>query len=371
MMEYTSNKALIITLFDMGNYGNRLQNYAIYTYLKKCGIDSVTLPISKNYGKTYSIKKYLLDFICQYTKLWKIKKFRRSYRRFVFEKFTKKYIPVYNIDMLSIETASDMFQFVILGSDQIWNPNWDIFKQNIKIFFADFVEEHKRIAFSASFGVEKITEKDIDNYYKDYIKKIKYISIREESGARIVKQLTGRDVPVLIDPTMLLDAKEWLEISTTPKKQIKGNYILKYFLGGQTNEQRIEIERIARQNNLVEVEMLNMDIPDLYVVDPSEFIYLISNATLVCTDSFHACVFSILFNKPFLVYTRNGKGADMGSRISTLLNKFGLMDRMPGKVSKERIFDHDYNNCYKLLHKERLRVADFLKTAGIYCEETI
>ena len=88
---------------------------------------------------------------------------------------------------------------------------------------------------------------------------------------------------------------------------------------------------------------------------------MIANASLICTDSFHACVFSILFNKPFLVFERGETKANMNSRITTLLNKFNLEKRFPGRVKDNEIFNHNYEEAYRILKNERKKVEDFLR----------
>ncbi len=155
----------------------------------------------------------------------------------------------------------------------------------------------------------------------------KEISVREEAGKKIVEDLTGRkDVEVLVDPTMLLTAEEWDNVSNKPEQLKTDKYILNYFLGELSEKRKNEIDRIAKENGCKIINMLDSNSP-FYKTGPAEFLYLEKNAFLICTDSFHACVFSILYNRPFIVFEREDNNVSMNSRIDTLLNKFHLQDR--------------------------------------------
>ena len=103
------------------------------------------------------------------------------------------------------------------------------------------------------------------------------------------------------------------------------------------------------------------DQPELYVSGPEEFIFLLSKAKLVLTDSFHACVFSFLFRKPFLVYKREDTQNNMMSRIDTLLKKFKLQRKFVDSGLHNELFECDYDLGYEILAKERVKVIEFLK----------
>ena len=225
------------------------------------------------------------------------------------------------------------------------------------------VPTKKRISLSASFGIEKIPKKYI-NKTQNELKKFKAISVREDRGKEIVEELTGRkDIKVLVDPTMLLTAEEWDEVSKKPAMLKNDKFILNYFLGEISEERKKEIERVAKENDCEIINILDKNSP-FYECGPSEFLYLEKNAFLICTDSFHSSVFAILYNRPFVIFDREQKNVtSMNSRLDTLINKFKLKNRkFEGKITEKNL-KHNYEEAYKILEKERQKSERFLKEA--------
>ena len=171
-----------------------------------------------------------------------------------------------------------------------------------------------------------------------------------------------RDIQVLIDPTMMLTSNDWDKVIMKPEQAINKKYILKYFLGNISKDKNDEINRIAKENDCEIIDISDKNSP-FYQTGPSEFLYLEKNAFLICTDSFHSCVFAILYNVPFIVFNREHNGTSMNSRITTLLLKFQLENRYyKGKINNQ-ILQADYTIAYKILEKERKKSLDFLKKA--------
>ena len=258
---------------------------------------------------------------------------------FLFGIFKEKYCDV--------TSNFDRSAILICGSDQIWNYHFA--HERFYYYFLKFADEEKRIAISASFGVERIPD-EWKQIYIDGLKGFAHISVREDAGQAIVKNLLDRDVPVLIDPTMMLSEEEWLKVSKKPRVDCAKPYVLKYYLGDEAEEDKID--SWAKENGYEVYELLNKEIPELYSVGPGEFISLINNASLVCSDSFHCIVFSIIFSKPFLVYSRLGTGNYMTSRMDTLLGKFGFLDRWKNLVSEDDYLNCNYEFVQELLEKE-------------------
>ncbi len=338
-------KIAIITLQGMWNYGNRLQNYAVSTVLSK-KMDNVSYNIleSKYISKFRTILSYL------------IKKNHSSFRYLKFLNFNK----LYSKDIVKIDSVKDDFDYAVCGSDQIWILS----NSNKSLFFGDVVSKDKRIAYSASFGVSEIPD-EYKNMYIKHLSEMKAISVREDSGAKIVKDLIDKDVPVLIDPTMMLTKEEWLKVAKKPKFYNKSKKILlTYFLGEVLDEYSEYIDNFAKKNNC---EVINLEFYKhnkyWYQTGPSEFVWLIKNCTAMFTDSFHGSVFSILMDVPFIVFDRDGNGAGMGSRIDTLLDKFKLKDRKFSNQSTQQVLNIDYSHIEPILNVERKKSIDFLKDA--------
>lgn len=357
------NKIAIITMIG-NNYGNRLQNYALQEYLKKinCKYDVETIYNDKHDYPTQKtniiklIKKIGRKVLNLYIK---IKYFNTELKRKqCFNQFNKDFIKFskekYNIDTLDAE-----YDYFIVGSDQVWNP---YAYRNKELDFLNFSPKSKNISYAVSLGVDSL-DKQFIQVYKKGMKNFNYISVRENEGKKIVKQLTERkDIEVLVDPTMLMTEKEWNSLVRQPKVLIQKKYILNYFLGKLSPERNKEIKRIARENGWEIINILDKK-KSFYETGPSEFLYLEKNASLICTDSFHSCIFAILFNRPFVVFNREDKMVNMNSRIKNLLSKFNLQERYyKGKID-EKLLTADYTEAYYILEQERQKSFNFLKKA--------
>ena len=226
-----------------------------------------------------------------------------------------------------------------------------------------FTITEKKIAYSASFGISNIPE-SYKKIFKEALNDIRSISVREKAGSEIIEKLIGKKVPVLVDPTILLSKEEWQNIKMVPEWYNGEKYILTYFLGNSSPV----IEKIAEKNNWKIYNLMDKNNFDLYTSRVEEFIYLINHAQLVVTDSFHACVFSILMNTPFLVVNRQEKGmADMTSRIDTLMGLFGYQDRyiINGKceLSEKDILHMDFSDVKAIQEREIERSIAYMKKA--------
>lgn len=344
----------ILTINDNDNYGNRLQNYAVQEVIKKEGYNCYTL---KNIPQLNGKEKMLLRLV-KYIMMKPIKKEKNIKRLNAFLEFneninfTKHYINPYT-------KIFKKFDYFITGSDQVWNPSFGRLRD---VDLLNFCKPEQRIAFSASFGINKLPEK-CKNKTKRELEKFKAISVREDRGKEIVEELTGRkDVQVLVDPTMLLTPKEWDKVVKKPEQLKTDKYILNYFLGELSEERKKEIERIAKENNCEIINILDKNSP-FYQTGPSEFLYLEKNAFVICTDSFHSCVFAILYNKPFVVFDREGSNINMNSRLDTLLKKFKLQNRWYKDRITEEQLKIDYEEAYKILEIERKKSKEFLENA--------
>lgn len=350
-------KVGIVTITSGENYGNRLQNYALQYKLIKKGHKVETF---------YNLGDNNVNFIWNIKNILKRSIFYKKYkneilRKKAFNNFNKEFIyfSKYRLSNKKVPKGiSELYDVFICGSDQIWNANY---KENSKINFLDFIDLNKRNSFAASFGSNHIPENRKEEYSK-WLKNFKNISVREEDGKDIVKELADRqDVEVLVDPTMLLSSNEWRVISKKPKNLKSKKYILNYFLGDITENRKSEIDRIAKENNCEIINILDKK-SEFYACDPSEFLFLEDNAFLICTDSFHSCVFAILFNTPFIIFDRKDDNiVSMNSRINTLLNKFKLENRKFNKEITSQQLTCNYKIAYNILEKEREKADCYIE----------
>ena len=230
--------------------------------------------------------------------------------------------------------ADNNYSDVIVGSDQLWLP------VNVvsDYYTLNWVSNNvNKISYATSFGISKIPSKYTEMYNK-FLNHINYLSVREDVGVNLIKEIANKDATLVCDPTILLTRNEWEEI-ISDERIINDDYIFCYFLGSNIehrkfveNLKKITGYKIVSLNHCDEYVKYSDKFADYtpYDVGPSEFVNLIKNAKYVCTDSFHGTVFSILFNKEFYTFERFKSNAKMStnSRIYSLLKKTKLEDRL-------------------------------------------
>jgi hypothetical protein len=370
----------IITLNGYSNYGNRLQNYAVQELLKSLGFYVETILVSqtlkasnRKIGKICRIyklinlspKEIIIKMIRKFTYIFNNNNYVRCQNKRIeyFKLFSKKYILETDFE-LSInkipENISDRYDYFITGSDQVWNPN---LKKDLSIYFLSFAPRNKRIAYAPSFGVSYIY-KDLINFYKERLLDMSSLSVREKDGAKIIRELIGKYVPVLVDPTLMIPKEQWLRIAKAASNKPKSNYMLTYFLGEITINNKNYIKNIAKKNNLKIINLLDLKDRETYQIDPSGFIDYINSASLFCTDSFHGVVFSIILETPFIVFDRESNLGSMYSRINTLLTTFKLKSRNINNIKCiDQIFRVDFSHIAPILEIEQRKTIDYLKKA--------
>ncbi|MGN1134510.1 MAG: polysaccharide pyruvyl transferase family protein [Oscillospiraceae bacterium] len=350
-------KVGILTIYDNSNMGNRLQNYALQEILLKYADEVVTI---KNKTRPISLKDRIVrsSFL---TESVLANKMLGKKRKIKFLRFNKKYINISKkycfFDNESFDSNVPECDLYCAGSDQIWNPN---LKRSGYFNFLGFSPREKNFSFSASFGISSISDEH-QQAVKRGLENIKYISVREDAGKKISEDLTGRnDVQVIIDPTMYFSAKDWAKVEEKPEFLSDENYILTYFLGGISKTRSDEIQRVANENGWKIINILDKQSP-YYNSGPSDFVYLIHHAKLVCTDSFHASVFSFLFDTPLSIFKRDGFQINMNSRLETLVEKFSL-DKCVVENDKinSSIFNVDYSKGKETLASERKKADSYL-----------
>ena len=352
----------IVTIIDYYNFGNRLQNYAVsYILNKRLGCKAITLEGYKDQliqGGFYRwAKERLVLQLCRIPSFAEKHLNPRMVRWFNFSEWSRRWIPrkrFYNCDRLpgSVNAKFDLF---ITGSDQVWNYRIKNFRP--EDFFLSFAEDKKKNSLSASFGVDQLPEAQ-RQLFRHRLSGFSHISVREDAGAGIVKELTGKDAVVLLDPVMALNKDEWIRVEKNPKVDISKPYVLKYYLGKEGKS----IDKWAEKEGYSVYELMNEKKKELYSAGPGEFISLIRHASLVCSDSFHCIAFSILFSIPFIVYERQGTEDYMTSRLDTLLGKFGFQNRWEHMLCPEEYLHCDFKGVPDQLKKEQTKFMDYLKS---------
>ena len=351
--------AAIMTIFDIYNYGNRLQNYAVQYVLNQMQLETVTFVSDSERISQVQKIKYFLQKITKYHLPGSVPYWKYSLPKCLkFEGFNRRYIKVKRFQSIGrIDRGIDYF---IVGSDQVWNPLWyDSESCKKDRYLLTFTEKRKKICFSPSFGLTELPE-EWKPWFKEHLLGFENLSVRETAGAKIIKELTGQEAEVLIDPTLMLSKDEWMEIARQPVQiGSQKKYAFAFFLGGMSDTVKKDIVLLVQRHGYMILDVLDMSRPE-YMSDPSEFLYLLANAEMILTDSFHGCVFSFIFDKPFWVYDRI-EGMDMNSRMETFLRKFDLEGRKRNQAEAIDDFTVDYSKGKSILCIEREKVIAFLK----------
>ena len=369
----------IVTIYDNNNYGNRLQNYALQQYLVSLGYCVQTIKnipyIDFKYGnpkfKLLYLKRGILNlpFFRNKTRQKEINEWESHLlqcnnnpeRYQAFSSFDK-YISYYPclIGYYNMKELNQQFDCFITGSDQVWNP---LIGRGTGLDFLTFADKEKRVAYAASISIDKIPVRYHIRFSR-YLKDMKYISVREQQAVEIIQNEFKVPAVRVIDPTMLITRDEWEALAMKSVVHLPKRYVLCMFLGDKS-----ELDNIityATNNNCEIIWLNDKNYYDTYSFGPIDFLYAIMHAQIVFTDSFHGCVFSIIFHTSFFVINRKGRGKNMYSRIQSLLTIFGLENRQYVKsISSEynEIDDSKWHVVDQVMERERKKGATFLNQA--------
>lgn len=370
------------------NYGGMLQAFSTVSILEKRNIDYELIRYTKNRSTVEKIKSLprLMNRILLNDKYEKFLKKRgkkkhpefaendairlkafEEFRVSHFKKFSQEYVGYENLC-----NGASNYKAVLTGSDQLWSPAGLPTNYYNLMFVPDSV---RKISFASSFGVSQIPWYQ-KGRTKQFLDRIEFISMREERGAEIVDELTGNKPPVVLDPVLMFNKDEWEKLIPV-QKEIDEPYIFAYFLGNNPDYRNV-VKDIAKKNGYKVVTMRHLDqyvesdeeFGDiaLYDVAPDRFLNLLRGAAVVCTDSFHGSCFSILHEKPFIVFNRYSDESkhSKNSRIDTLCNNLGLTNRryVGGEKVDEQLNESiDYNEINVRLEKLRKDTNEYLDKA--------
>ena len=340
----------ICACYQHKNYGSQLQSYATTVELARRNIDFEIIRYKKKTTPLLLIKSlprllnpvFINDRIIETSQKKMMLKLHpqlaqdNAVRNAAFDKFSqsrfKKLSPVY-YGYEQLKEQSKKYTAVMVGSDQLWSPS-GITSNFYNLMFAD--DNTVKISYATSFGVSQINPK-YHKIYNTFLNRLDFISVRENSGKKIVEELSSNKAEVVCDPVILLDAEQWLK--EIPNKRLYDEpYIFAYFLG-KSAEYRDAVTKFAKQKGLKIVTEPHMDSYNKadenfgdytpFDIGPAEFVNLIRNAEYVFTDSFHGSVFSMLYQKQFLVFNRysDNSSSSKNSRIDSFCKNYGLSDR--------------------------------------------
>lgn len=266
--------------------------------------------------------------------------------------------------------GTEDFDAIMVGSDQLWTPAGIKSKFYNLLFVPD---TKKKISFATSFGVSKVPDGQVKATAR-YLSRIDYLSVREKRGQEMIRELTGRDSLVALDPTLLYDGAQWENIFPLQAADSEP-YMFAYFLGDNP-EHRERATTFAKTHHLKLITCPHMDQfvsadvnfgdEQRFETGPVEFLNLIRGAEYIFTDSFHGTVFSILNHKRFLTFYRFAVDSKQSrnSRVDNLLDMLGLQSRKySGDNTDNATAEIDYASADRILAQERLKTFAFLQEA--------
>lgn len=326
----------IVTFQESGNYGALLQAYALKTAIGEFGYsaDVINYHSKEKEGQYASFSLHRSPLVNLNTLLSAgiTKKVKRSNDAFRRDMLGLKPEQLDRAGMKGLNGSYDKF---VCGSDQIWNP------KSVKhdgTYFLDFVDApERRVAYAPSIGISVLDEKDIP-FFRAGVEGVPYLSVREKSGAELIKQHTGRDALVAADPTLLLSREKWEAL--TGENQRKKGYILLFMVGYSPKAVALA-KTLAKEKNLDVLTPIKTvrDYKDgfkSFIGGPLDFLNAIRYADCVITTSFHGLMFSTLFHKQFLIVEKSAAKNEGACRIHDFLEMTGMNDRIyaddPGRM---------------------------------------
>lgn len=366
-------KVLLTTVFSGYNYGSSLQVLATKTILKELGYDCRLVAMkSLIKGRDIRIKKLITILIRSWLIRGKnganaLSTYKGSYNKVMigdsvtrFEQFTNEYLEPHYMSWNSMKRLAKECIACFAGSDQIWNSSTMYVDP---MYYLRFAPAEKRIAFAPSFGRDFVAEYNKKKMSK-WISDFAYLSVREDSGVRLIKELTGRDAIHLIDPTLMVKGETWKNTLNLQNKQ--KNYILTYFLDKPSESARKAIAEL-KETLKCEVIAIPYQFDDMSYCDkvvptgPIEFLDLINNAKCVLTDSFHGTAFSINLHTPFYVFGRNyGTAHSQNSRIESILKMMNMLDRFEQKDIVGQLKAINFEVSEQILSDERNKSRNYI-----------
>lgn len=373
----------IITIQNVNNYGAELQCCALCRKLRSMGYDAEVINylfgihpnhIHAGEKRTVSIslkqdiKVRLLPIVQNLFCLFYQKNKKLRNKRF--DEFHATYNRLTDMVYPSVQSLYEaIFDYDVLciGSDQVWNYEKGY---SMEPFFASFDKKGTRkISYGSSIGLSKLSP-EAENVFKKELSGFTSLSVREQQASDLLHKLLNKDVDVVLDPTLLLNSNEWLEVA---KMEMCPNekYVLVYIVTIKPCNYVLEVARkVAKERGLKIVricrdaypEHSGNDVEEILTAGPSDFVGLFSRAEFVVTNSFHGTVFAINFSKPFYSVIKSHHSTN--SRLTSILEKLNLEHRiLPVGSPLPEISDIDFAISTEKLNEERAHSLDYLVKA--------
>lgn len=365
----------IVTMTLRYNYGGILQAWALQNILTQLGHDAYVfdfvvrkypplwkMPLLYGYRLLLNLEGHKFPIFFEKKYYNEDKVLRQNVRKFIDR----------NIKLLPCNSLRDIkqgdFDAFVVGSDQVWRPEYFLGRHNKDAFLA-FTNgwNVKRISYAASFGKDDISwPKRRINECSKCLKKFDAVSVREDSGVKICREKFGVDAVHVLDPTLLHSKEEYIKlIQTADTPKSPGN--LHCYILDETDDKTKLIDVISKQRGLTpfrvnsKVESHNVKLEERVQPPVEKWLRAFYDSDFVVTDSFHACVFSLIFNKQFVVYANKDRGL---TRYFSLLKPLGLENRIIYSAADYSDLEEiDYEIINKKIQTMRNESMDFIKRA--------
>lgn len=354
-----------ITCHDVYNHGASLQAYALQTYLESLGHEVRIIDYKpdylNNHYKLWSVSNPVYDkpFVKQAYLLAKLPgRLITLKRKKAFDQFTRQYLKLTeryhsNEELKQNPPKADVY---IAGSDQIWSTT--VPTGHDASFYLNFgLPGTRRLSYAASFGT-KVMSDEVRPFIKGMLRNFDAISVRESCTLPLLSELGVTNGVSVCDPVFLLPRISWESI--LPVQRFKDKYLLVYDLEGSHSIKELAI-KIAKQNNLkiynIGFGRLDYTDKDFWASDPIMFLCLIRDAQFVIANSFHACAFSLIFERNFVAINRTDDDDD---RIGSLLHDLGLERNMISNTSNVPLISTDYKAVNKVKEEIIQSSKDYL-----------
>lgn len=355
----------IITYWDSkDNYGQLLQCYALQKYLRMIGHNpyliryketpsaSTGFKVSKLFNYLFNINAYL-KYLIQRRKN-RIYRDSNNLELRDFDGFRKKYIKssevIYSDETLMVTPPEG--EAFICGSDQIWGGSL--------MYYLPFVPKDKiKIAYAPSFGGTDPFIGPYSSKILEYLSEFAFIGVREASGAKLLHKRGFNNAIQVVDPTLLLDAREYIE--DLEWEGTKNNDVFIYLLGNEIICTIDNIIRFVSSNNWNYKYVASQGRVDKYNKLPAtipQWVNGIANSRVVITNSFHCVVFALTFHKPFIFIPLGGSYSRMNDRLSDLLSKIKLESQIYRGDFKSIPLDLDFSEFEKFKMREKKKSTD-------------
>ena len=345
----------IYTVYNTENCGSFLQAYALQTIIRRMGYDACFSSTIKEKNPTHTLKNTITVALKRFLKLRWVEGFREIEKYYKFEKAQRAFLKIDDDSHLKLKPVSA----VVVGSDTVWNLDSSFFKKNICTYFAQNWEGYNRCTYAVSVANTSLEEFEQTNSICEMMSGFENISVRDEKTALIVKALIGVEPARVCDPTMLLTCDDYDELL---RKPLEEPYIFIYAFEGFSLSLKKKIMEFSKKEKLKIVTLGHYrDSTWLQSqnICPDNFITLMKYASYVITDTFHGTVFSMIYNKQFVVIEQ-GK-----NKVREVLDKYGLGSRLCTCNSIDSVISQriDYSVVNKSMIRDRNFSLSYLRDA--------